>query len=937
MEKMKTNNTEGKPLRIHDLNIRELANYLNEKNIRTTQGKTIQPLHDAHIDILNDDARFKVLACGRRFGKCGCIDEELILADGSVETYGNLIGKEFYVNSVDENFKLIRTKATCVDNNIKPVYKVKTKYGLELLRTANHPLFTSFGWKSIEELKSGMRVLVPNQLPHRGKDRKNSKYIELLGLLLGDGCLTQKYYSFSVANPIIEKRFIELLDGTYRITQQENNKAKDYHLHINNSIYQVIEDTGLAGTSSHTKFIPNYIYTAPNDQIALFLNRLFATDGWVSNNEIGYCSVSFKLTQGVKRLLARLGIVSNFETKILKLGRWRGNVAYQLKIHNYLEIRKFVELVGILGKEDKFDEVLTHTKGSFNSQLNTIPKEFCYEFANKLKSLISYREQEKTLVGRVRPDRAAGRNKLLFYCDKFPEQFKEERKIINIPGYWDEIVSIEFVGEKATAGLSVPIYHNYISDCLEHNTFLVVLAALAVLMQMNRRVWIVAPDYGLCEKVFRELYSILVTQLRIIKPGKPGGGRARNQKGDYYLETPWGSVLEAKSMENPDSLAGEANDLVIVDEAALEPKLDDIWTQMLQPTLMDKEGSAIFISTPRGKNTFYKLFLFGQLGKSQRSGSEQIIFNEETGTTNDSREWSSFQKTSYDNPLLASSPDKSKEEIDSAYRRAVLSGKAQKFKQEYLADFESIADSCFPGFIEKKTDLNLYPNVIDYIWHPDNGPVYAACDHNFARPASTIFAQINSNEDIIIFDERFTQTTTSYMQAQQIADKEGELSRTALKIWQDQCQEMKYRHHIKFTEIVADISGKQRQLNGRAAWDDFKEVLNRSPVGLKQDRETGGNMIRLWMQFPQFDERGKPKLNSDGEQETLPKFFVSKNCVNTIYALSSARFKRTKNGGLKEDYEETPEGYEGLIDAIRYLMVYIFHDRNQFFATFKGF
>ena len=83
-------------------------------------------------------------------------------------------------------------------------------------------------------------------------------------------------------------------------------------------------------------------------------------------------------------------------------------------------------------------------------------------------------------------------------------------------------------------------------------TLITVLMALATLMQINRRVWIVAPDFSLTEKVFRELYYILVVQLKIIRPGKPGGGRARNQRGDYYLEMPWGSVLEAKSMENVD-------------------------------------------------------------------------------------------------------------------------------------------------------------------------------------------------------------------------------------------------------------------------------------------------------------------------------------------------------------------------------------------------
>ena len=467
-------------------------------------------------------------------------------------------------------------------------------------------------------------------------------------------------------------------------------------------------------------------------------------------------------------------------------------------------------------------------------------------------------------------------------------------------------------------------------------TLLTSLMALAVLMQMNRRVWIVAPDYNLCEKVFRELYSILVLQLKIIQPGKPGGGRARNQKGDYYLETPWGSVLEGKTMENPDSLAGEANDLVIVDEAALNVNLEDIWVQMLQPTLMDKEGSAIFISTPRGKNHFYKLFLFGSTGRKQKEGKVQIIFDPETGVDNNLTDWSSFQRTSYDNPLLASSPERSKQEIDDAYRRAILSGKMSKFKQEYLADFESVEDTCFPGFAVEANDKVTHPNVVDYIWHPDEGPVYAACDHNYARPASTIFAQVNKYGDVIIFDERFTTTTTTYMQAQQILDKEHHLTKDAFEIWKREGAGSLKMQHIKFQQIVADISGEQRQLNGRAAWDDFKAILGRSPVGLKQDRETGCNMIRLWLRHPTFDEKGRPRIDKNKEVITEPKLFITRNCVNLIYALSTAVFKKTQAGGLKEDYTETPEGYEGLLDALRYLLVHLFHDTGRHFTVVKG-
>lgn len=468
-------------------------------------------------------------------------------------------------------------------------------------------------------------------------------------------------------------------------------------------------------------------------------------------------------------------------------------------------------------------------------------------------------------------------------------------------------------------------------------TLLCSLIALAVLMQINRRIWIVAPDYSLCEKVFRELYHILVIQLKIIKPGKPGGGRARNQKGEYYLEMPWGSVLEAKSMENPDSLAGEANDLVIIDEAALNPSVGDIWTQMLKPTLMDKEGSAIFISTPRGKNSFYKLFLQGQTGQKQREGKLAITFDNEAKVSNDMTDWSSFQKSSYDNPLMGSSPEKTRQEIDSSYREAALSGKILKFKQEYLADFEAVSDSCFPGFLVDPTDSNKFPHVIDYIWHPDEGPVYAACDHNFAKPASTIFAQVNKYGDVVIFDEKFTPHTTSFMQGQQILEKERDLSINAFRIWDKERQTQQNRHHIKFEEIVADISGDQVQLNGRTAWDDMSSILNRRPVGLKQDREIGCNMIRLWLKFPEFDAKGRPlKDNETGEQVHRPKLFITRNCVNLIYAISTAVFKKSKNSNLKEDYDESPEGYEGLLDALRYLMVYLFHDKGQHVTVING-
>ena len=159
-----------------------------------------------------------------------------------------------------------------------------------------------------------------------------------------------------------------------------------------------------------------------------------------------------------------------------------------------------------------------------------------------------------------------------------------------------------------------------------------------------------------------------------------------------------------------------------------------------------------------------------------------------------------------------------------------------------------------------------------------------------------------------------------------------------MRIWKTELAEQNVRRHIKFQAVVADISGDQVQLNGRTAWDDIEAAYGRRPKGLKQDRETGCNMIRLWLQYPEFDAKGRPIIDeTTKEYKTYPKLFINRNCTNLIYALSTATFKKTKAGSLKEDYEETPEGYEGLLDALRYLIVALFHNTGEHFSFMKGF
>lgn len=67
-----------------------------------------------------------------------------------------------------------------------------------------------------------------------------------------------------------------------------------------------------------------------------------------------------------------------------------------------------------------------------------------------------------------------------------------------------------------------------------------------------------------------------------------------------------GTRIELKGADNEDSLLGVGLDGVVMDECALQKQ--GVWDRVVRPMLVDKQGWALFISTPRGRNWFFDLF-----------------------------------------------------------------------------------------------------------------------------------------------------------------------------------------------------------------------------------------------------------------------------------------------------------------------------------------
>jgi hypothetical protein len=82
-------------------------------------------------------------------------------------------------------------------------------------------------------------------------------------------------------------------------------------------------------------------------------------------------------------------------------------------------------------------------------------------------------------------------------------------------------------------------------------------------------------------------------------------GRVVNES-ELYVRLPGGATVRLFGADNPDSLRGLYFDGVVLDEVA--QMKGEVWGEIIQPALADRQGFAVFIGTPKGINLFSELY-----------------------------------------------------------------------------------------------------------------------------------------------------------------------------------------------------------------------------------------------------------------------------------------------------------------------------------------
>ena len=112
--------------------------------------------------------------------------------------------------------------------------------------------------------------------------------------------------------------------------------------------------------------------------------------------------------------------------------------------------------------------------------------------------------------------------------------------------------------------------------------------------------------YFYCAPTYRMAKDIAWKELKRLVPKV--WIKAKNET-DLRLDLINGSSIELKGTENAMALRGRSLAGVVLDEAAFMDR--DVWAEVNRPALADKQGWALFISTPDGTASwFYDMWCF---------------------------------------------------------------------------------------------------------------------------------------------------------------------------------------------------------------------------------------------------------------------------------------------------------------------------------------
>jgi len=272
--------------------------------------------------------------------------------------------------------------------------KIVTRNGYFIEGTYNHPVRVvrneTVVWEDLSKIEKGDRVIIDRTdiwFPEKNSNSLDMLDGYCLGLLTGDGCLTQK--NVTIFSTDDEELVIDLNKWSLREFDKEfvkTNSAKyDYRLYGKAIRKTLLDKFNLNYFKANVKTVPKILFSSKKEVVAAFLCGLFDIDGCVTDRgTVEFCTISEKMAKQVHDILLLFGIVSRLRDFKPK----NGEVAYKIIIGGN-NVGLFAEKIGfrLTRKHNKLDGLVNKKR---NTNIDTIPiKKLLLSIRKKLKKHLS--------------------------------------------------------------------------------------------------------------------------------------------------------------------------------------------------------------------------------------------------------------------------------------------------------------------------------------------------------------------------------------------------------------------------------------------------------------------------------------------------------------------------------------------------------------------
>ncbi len=234
----------------------------------------------------------------------------------------------------------------------------------------------------------------------------------------------------------------------------------------------------------------------------------------------------------------------------------------------------------------------------------------------------------------------------------------------------------------------------------------------------NERRWIVFPTY-------RQAKMVSWSILKEIFANK----QVRINETELSITLDNGAKIELKGADKPDSLRGVSTTMVVMDEYSYMK--ENVWGEIIQPTLAETHGSALFVGTPKSvQNHFYDLFVKGQSSNS---------------------DYKSWQFTTLEGGFI------SEQEIENAKKNL----DKRTFRQEYEASFLTAANRAAYNF-----NRDIHCKVMD-----KSPRLFWGVDFGVASYMTAVLCCENTAGEVYVFDEIGLQNSNTFELAKLMQQK----------------------------------------------------------------------------------------------------------------------------------------------------------------------